>query len=594
MTLLPDAPSTLHERIGAHASLRARYLGRPHPGAPAMRMLRLLGGAFRGTGRWAFLALAGAVVLGVVGQQLVNLRIAAWNADFFDALERRSAVELIRQGWIFLAIVAAWMAVVTAALVAKRRLVINLRRHLTLALTAAWMEAGRHYRLRHMEGSHENEDGRIAEDARVVCEMGVEFLASLLSATLQFFAFVGLLWIHSGTATLSLGGVELGVPGYMVWIALAYALLGAAVTIGVGRPLVRATDRRQAAEADFRASLLTALGHSPVIALTGAEAGERRRLSSAFARVHAAWNAQTISFRNLSFLSSGFGLLTAGLPMLILAPGYLAGEMSLGMLMQLTIAFGQVVSALLWLSDNYPTVAQWEASAERVLALHEALGDLPGETSGAEPGRVWRAPENGPELAFRGLTLLGPAGEVLLAGFDALIRPGERVLLEAPPQAAAGLFRAVAGLSSWGAGRIELPEGSSPFFMGERPFLPRGTLRDAVLEPRDAAGIADAALKEAMLAVGAAGLVAVLDAVADWEEELSLEDQQRLQFARCLLHQPGWIMMHDATSALAGAEEAKLMALLAERLPAAAIISIAHRPIAAALYQRRITLSATR
>jgi putative ATP-binding cassette transporter len=329
-----------------------------------------------------------------------------------------------------------------------------------------------------------------------------------------------------------------------------------------------------------------------VIALTGAEAGERRRLAAAFARVRASWNVQTASFRNLSFLSSGFGLLTAGLPMLILAPGYLAGEITLGTLMQLTIAFGQVVGALLWLSDNYPTIAQWEASAERVLALRDALGDLPDIASAAEPGRVWRAAEKGPELAFRELTLLGPGGEVLLSRFDSLIRPGERVLLEAPPQTAAALFRAVAGLSTWGAGRIELPESSAPFFMGERPFLPHTSLREAVLEPHPVAEVADATLKDAMLAVGVAHLVPMLDAVADWEEELGLEEQQRLQFARCLAHRPGWIMMHDATSALGAAEEERLLAALAKHLPDAAIIAIAHRPIAEGLYQRRITLAA--
>jgi putative ATP-binding cassette transporter len=592
MTLVPDSPSHLQERIGAHAALRARYIARPHPGAPAMRMLRLLAGAARGAGRWAFLGLAAAVVATLIGQLLVNLRITTWNADFFDALERRSAPELYRQAWIFLVIVAAWMMVVTAALVAKRYLVIELRRHLTLALTGAWMEAGRHYRLRNMEGSHDNEDGRIAEDARVVCEMGVEFLASLLAATLQFVAFVGLLWIHSGTARLAIGRVEVAIPGYMVWIALLYAFLGAALAIFVGRPLVRATDRRQAAEADFRASLLAGLAHSPVIALTSAEPGERRRLAEAFARVRASWNVQTGSFRNLSFLSSGFGLLTAGLPMLILAPSYLAGEISLGMLMQLTIAFGQVVGALLWLSDNYPTIAQWEASAERVLALHDALGDLPGEASAAEPGRVRRAAEKGPELAFRDVTLLGPAGEVLLSRFDTVIRPGERVLLEAPPQVAAALFRAVAGLSSWGAGRIELPEHSSPFFMAERPFLPRATLREAILEPRAAGETGDEPLKAAMLAAGVTHLVPMLDAVADWEEELALGEQQRLQLARCLVHRPGWIMMHDATSALGAAEEAGFLAALARHLPEAAVISIAHRPIAEGLYQRRITLPA--
>jgi putative ATP-binding cassette transporter len=172
-----------------------------------------------------------------------------------------------------------------------------------------------------------------------------------------------------------------------------------------------------------------------------------------------------------------------------------------------------------------------------------------------------------------------------------VIRPGERVLLEAGPQAAAALFRALAGLSGWGAGRIELPENAELFFMGERPYLPRAALRQAVLEPRSVGAFQDDVLKDALIAAGAAQLVPLLDAMADWEQELGLADQQRLQFARCLLHRPSWIMMHDPTSALADAEEARLLGLLAARLPTAAIISIAHRPIAEGLYQRRITLA---
>jgi putative ATP-binding cassette transporter len=591
MALMTEHPSLPQERIAGHVQMRARCLGRPRPGPAAMRMLRRLGGAFRGAGRSRAILLAGAVLATVVAQLLAMLWLTQWNAAFFDALEQKDLPGVIRQSWMFLALVLCWMVAQAAGIQARRSLAIRLREHITLSLIGAWMAEGRHFRIRNMEGSHDNEDGRIAEDARVVCEMVVDFLASFAYAVLQFGLFVGVLWMFSGPVTFVLGATVVTIPGHMVWVALLYAAIGAAVTVFVGRPLVRATDRRQAAEADFRAGLLSALAHSPVIALTRAEAGERHRLAAAFDHVRATWNEQTKSFRNLMLLSSGFSLLTAGLPMLILAPMHLAGTMSLGTLMQVTIAFTQVVAALFWMSDNYPNIAQWEASAERVLALAEASEDIGEAVCGTGPGRVWRAAENGPELAFHAVTLFAPTGETLVEGFSAVIRPGERVLLEASPPAAAALFRAVAGLSPWGSGRIELPEGTQPFFLAERTYLPRGRLSEALCDPPPPERVDEPLLAETLQAVGAGHFVPLLHHVADWEAEISLADQQRLGFARALMHAPRWILMHEATSALDAAEERRLLTLLSERLPGSAIITITHRRTVETLFQRRIVLA---
>lgn len=577
-------------QVSARTQLRARCSGRPHPGPVAIRMLRLLGGAYRGRPGRSVAVQTGLVVLAVVAQLLTMLWLARWNGAFFDALEASDRAEVVRQIWMFLAIVGAWMLAQTGGIIAKRRFVITLRRDLTTRLIASWMAEGRHLRIRNLGGRLDNEDGRIAEDARVTCEMGVELFASMLYALLQFAVFIGVLWISSGSATLRLAGLEIAVPGYMVWIALLYAAFSAGITVQVGRPLVRATDARQAAEADLRAGLLASLAHSPAIALTEAEPGERRRLIGHFAHVGETWSLQSRFFRNLLFLSSGFGLLTAGLPLLILAPGYLAGAVSLGTVMELQVAFGQVVAALFWLTDSYPSIAQWEASAERVLALSDAVDDVAEQSCGTAPGRVMRAAENGPELAFSDVTVLAPTGETLVDHFSAVIRPSERVLLEANPQAAAALFRAIAGLSPWGAGRIELPEGATLMFLGERPYLPRGRLAEALADPLTLDAFPRPALVEAMLSAGVAHLVPLLDESAEWEEEIGIEDQQRLGFARCLLRAPDWILLHDATSAVGPAEEQRLLALLNERLPRTAVIAIAHRAPPEAIYGRRIVI----
>ncbi len=211
-----EDPSALKERIGQRSTLRARFPRRPHPGPAALRMLRMLAGIFHTPARWRALALIGAVVVATVGLVLLAVRLASWNADFFDALEQKSWPGLVRQSWIFLGIVGATMVAQASALQAKRMLQITLRTHLTLVMVEAWMVEGRQARLQEGQQENANEDGRIAEDGRVVCEMVVDFLASLLYAVLQFVLFVGVLWFTSGSLRVTLGGVPLVLPGHMV------------------------------------------------------------------------------------------------------------------------------------------------------------------------------------------------------------------------------------------------------------------------------------------------------------------------------------------------------------------------------------------
>lgn len=584
-------PTALRDALARQAAAHTVGYGRPPPGPDAVRMLRLIGTIFRTPTRWQAIGLIGAIVVITVSEVIAMLRLATWNADFFNLLESKSLPGLATQSWIFVAIVASLMLLQSASLQTKLYLQILLRTHLTRTVSDAWMSDGRQVRIRNIGGTHDNEDGRIAEDARVVCEMIVEFLVSLLYAVLQLISFIGVLWLYSGPLTIAVGGDVVTIPGHMVWVALLYAGLGATITIFIGHPLVRATERRQAAEAAYRARLANAVTHASSIALTGAEGGERRRLATAFEQIRAAWKTQIMSLRNLLFFSAGYGQLTLVLPLLVLAPRYFDGDMSLGTLMQVTIAFGQVTGALSWLSGNFSSMAQWEASAERVLKLHDAVTSIGDGFGVAGSGRFLRLQVNGPNLTFQDLSLVTPDGEVLIKHFSGEIRPGELVVVEATPQAAEALFRAVAGLSLWGAGRIELPEDTTLFFMGERPYLPATTLLDVLTEPQTPEGLGEADVAQALAAVGLTQLVPLIDTAAAWEQELGIEDQQRLGFARAILHRPRWILIHGATSALDAKTEESLMDLLTRRLPDAALVTIAHRPISEWRFERRISLS---
>ncbi|MDP2357587.1 MAG: SbmA/BacA-like family transporter [Beijerinckiaceae bacterium] len=585
----PDKPATLKPEMPRGTSLRPKMFESVRPGLDAIRMLRMLAGVFKTSKRWRAVALIVTAVTITILEVVLILRLASWNADFFNLLDQRAVGGLPAQALSFLAIVLGIMVLQASSLESKLRLQLVLRTYLTATLRDAWMTDGRHYRLRYIAGEHGNEDGRIAEDARVVCEWVVEFFVSLLYAVTQLILFVGVLWLYSGPLYVAVGSFAFTIPGHMVWIALIYASLGAAITIFIGSPLVRATDARQTAEANHRAMLIDALTHSQAIALARSEAGERTRLAQAFDSICAAWSRQRASLRNLIILNAGYGHLTAVLPLLMLAPRYLAGDMQLGTLMQVTIAFGQVTAALSWLSSNYSSVAQWEASVERVLQLQDAVENSSDPAFTDQEGTFTHVRENGPALTFSDLTLVLPDGHICIEHFTAVIMPGESALLETTPQAAEALFRAVAGLSLWGAGRIELPEDAEPFFMGEHPHIPPAPLIEVILQPLDAQALSPRVVAQTLASVGLAHLTPLLSTTSNWEEELGLEDQQRIAFASALLQKPRWILMHEATSALSSEAEAELIELLRRSLPDSALIVITHRTISRK-FERRIVV----
>lgn len=587
--MTPDNTSGLNRHAPRRPLVRPRMFEAARPGPGAMAMLRLLAGVFGTPKRWRAVALIATAITVTVLEVLLVLRLASWNAAFFDLLDKRAVTGLVTQAWTFFAIVLGIMVLQALSLESKLRLQLVLRTYLTATVRDAWMSEGRHYRLRYIGGAHGNEDGRIAEDARVVCEWVVEFLVSLLYALTQLVLFVGVLWLYSGPLYIAAGNLAFTIPGHMVWIALIYAGVGAAITIFIGSPLVRATDDRQTAEANHRALLVNAVTHSQAIALARSEPGERRRLAHAFERICMAWARQRASLRNLIFMNAGYAQLTAVLPLLILAPRYFSGEMTLGTLMQVTIAFGQVTAALSWLSSNYSSVAQWEASAERVLQLRDAVESSSDPRFTEQNGAFERVRENGPALAFRDLSLVLPDGHTVVERFSAQINPGESVLLETTPQGAEALFRAVAGLSLWGAGRIELPEDAEPFFMGEHPHIPQARLMDVIIEPLDPARAPAREVGRVMAGVGLAHLTPLLATTSNWEEELGVEDQQRIAFARALLQKPRWILMHEATSAMSSAAEEALLELLLRELPDSALIMITHRPVGRQ-FERRIVV----
>lgn len=539
-------------------------------------------------GAWV---LVGALVaLGVVNVGIA-LWLNIWNRDFFNALEKREVARLFELLWTLAALVVVAALAVMIQLHVKRRLQVTWRAWLSQVTILRWLSAGRQYQLGLLAEDVDNPDGRIAEDIRISTELAVEFAQSILQCVLQLFTFLGVLWVLSGSLPIKLFGFEIDVPGYMVWCAVAYAVIGSSVTYLLGRGLIDAGNVRQSREADFRSGLTRARENAEGIALMHGEPDERLRLRGSLFELRTAWNVQTRGQGNLSLLTSSLAYLAPIVPLLVALPRYLGGQIALGGLMQTASAFSSVQWALSWLIDNFPRFAEWRASTNRVVQLHLALTVLEDSAEAPDSARIVLHPAGDADLLrMIELGLARPSGEMLVAEAEIEIRRPERVLIRGESGSGKStIMRAVAGVWPWGRGAIHLPKGNITF-MPQKPYFPLGSLRDVMLYPVAPEGITDDDLRDMLHKVGLDHLRDRLDETERWDHILSGGEQQRVAFARVLVHKPAWIFMDEATSALDETGQENIMNLLIDTLPETSVVSIGHRPGLEAFHNRELTL----
>jgi putative ATP-binding cassette transporter len=510
-------------------------------------------------GRWRTrLALLLLLALTLV-QVLLAVGLNLWSARFFDALERRDLGRLSEAVLLFALLLAAIALSNAAHLAAKRGIALGWRKALTERLLGTWLAEGRHWRIAQLADSPDNPDGRIAEDIRVATEHAIELLATLVYCVALLSAFIGILWSLSGSVTV----LGVPIPGHMVWLALAYAAAGAAAAFLLGRSISAATEERQAAEAYFRFGLARARAEGEGLALAQGEGLAREALHGRFRALGAAWNRQTAGLRNLLGFQSAYVTLAPIFPLLVAAPRHLAGDLSLGGLMQTAQGFQQAVSALSWPVDQTARLAEWHASVDRLLALEEAA------EAADEGGGLLRVQQGG-ALGLHAVLLRAPDGAALAAPVSALVPPGGRAALCGEPRAVNALGFAIAGLWPWGEGRILRPKDARVMGLPREPWLPEGTLR-FLLAP--AGDVPAAALAAALEEVGLSALVPRLDEAADWAHELEPADRLRLAWARLLLARPGLVVAEELAGALPPEELHRLAALLEAALPEAILLA---------------------
>ena len=536
--------------------------------------------------RWAARGLLLAVVLLTLGMVYLTVLLNQWNNAFYSALQDKNLVafrgQLLRVTWL----IGIFIVLAVYQVYLNQMLEIRWRRWLTDRYLRAWLADGAYYRMQLVARETDNPDQRIAEDVHLLAAQTLGLFTGGLRAIVTLVTFVAILWGLSGTFTLPVGGFSLTIPGYIVWVAVLYAMAGTWLTDWLGRPLVRLNFDKQRYEADFRFSLVRFRENTEGVALYRGELDEFRGFRERFEDVVANWWGIMRRQKRMAYFTNAYGLGAWIVPSIVAAPRYFRSEIGLGGLMQTTQAFQQVQDALSFFIQSYKEIASWSAVVERLAGFDRALAHVRRQST--ESG-VRVAAGRATHLTVEGVDLDLPGGQPLMANINLSFQKGDTVLLGGESGSGKStLVRAIAGIWPFGRGAIHVPKDARVLFLPQRPYLPIGVLRDVVSYPMPAGGVDDKTLREALEAVDLKELGGRLDEAAHWALQLSPGEQQRLAFARALVQKPDWLFLDEATSALDEAAEARLYRLMRERLPETMVFSIGHRATLGPFHARRL------
>jgi len=547
---------------------------------------------FRSEEKWKARLLLLAIVLLNLGTVYMAVQFNDWYRVFYDALEKRDQAVFWQQLGRFTYLAFGAIIVAVYKFYLTQLLQMRWRGWMTRDYLRRWlshhafykMELARYSAATDINASPDNPDQRIQEDVHSFTTSTISLTMGVLNAVVTLVSFVGILWVLSGPFAFTLGGSSYAIPGYMVWAAVAYCVVGSVLAHYIGRPLIKLNFMQQRYEANLRHHLVRVREYSESIALDQGEAVERGQLDGRFTTVLANYLNLIRANKKLIWFQSFFGQAAVIFPFLVAAPRFFSGAIQLGQLIQISSAFGKVQDSLSWFVDNYDALASWRATTDRLTSFEDSMVAQTKDNKGL-------VTTTSIALESADLNLALPTGAVLLADMSLKANAGDHILLKGPSGSGKStLFRAFAGIWPFASGRIAKPDNA--MFIPQRPYFPNGSLRDALAYPEPATSYSDDALRQALDEALLPDLVTRLDEEDAWSQKLSGGEQQRLAIARVLLKKPKWIFADEATSALDETAEKTLYERLLALVQSSggSIISIAHRPNVAAFHDRQWTL----
>ncbi|WP_373975737.1 ABC transporter ATP-binding protein/permease [Chitinibacter sp. SCUT-21] len=516
---------------------------------------------------WGLLALVISLSLGMV---YMNVQFNSWYNEFYNTLQNLDAKGFKEALYKFGYLAFLYIVIAVYAVWFQQMLEIRWRKWATIHYTQKWLNENNFYRLQLTDQDTDNPDQRIAEDVGQFVSISLSLSLGLLRSVVTLVSFIGILWTLSGPLKFMLGGSEVSIPGYMVWVAIIYALIGTGITILLGRPLVGLNFMQQRYEADFRFGLVRVRENAESIALYGGAKDEQERLGYRFVNVVSNfWSLMRMNKR-LTWFTSFWGQLAIIFPLIVAAPRFFAKEIPLGGLMQINSAFGQVYGALDFIIGSFSTLANWKAVIDRLTTFERSI-EVADQLPRIEPQPIVQG------LQLSHLSVSKPNGEVLLSNVNLSLKAGDTLLIRGKSGTGkSSLLRAMAGIWPYAQGQYGLQGNTRSLFLSQKPYMPLGSLRAALYYP-NVAEQDDEKIGDLLALAGLSHLMPRLDEVDAWSHVLSLGEQQRIALLRAILVKPDFLLMDESTSALDADGEAILYAAVREAMKGGVMISVGHR-----------------
>lgn len=537
---------------------------------------------------WGLLALVVAINMTMVA---VNAWFNTWQRVFFDSIQQYNYPVFKHSLLQFTAIAMAMILLGSYRTYFRQMLEFRWRQWLTTQYMHAWLSGRAYYRIER-DKLADNPDQRVSVDLQELASTTLALSLDFLSTSVTLLWFSHVLWQLAGPLSFTVFGTDVTIPGYMVWTALLYAVIGSYITHRVNHPLVSINYQQQRVEADFRFSLIRLRENADQIALYEGERTEEKALQGVFGHIRDNWRMIMRYTRRLNIVVVSYSQLAIVFPFIAAAPKYFAKAVSYGGYQQTIGAFGTVSNAFSWFISSYSTLAAWRAVTNRLKEFRRIMAQpqlLESTSRATEHGGIHMRMADTTVLRVQALRLLRPDGTPLSTIGSFVIAPGSRVLVRgASGSGKSTLLRSLAGLWPFGSGTIEMPVNARVMFVPQKSYVPIGTLKGALCYPATADAFTAADCADVLRACRLGERVDQLNVSDHWERVLSPGEQQRLAIARVLLQKPDFLFLDEATSALDLDTEAALYHVLTQRLAHAAIVSVAHRESVQAMHDETI------